>query len=202
MAKVDQAHAISAGNRQRRCPAEALHRNLLVAPKEESGESPKPPTRLSGRARFRLRRDSHSFAGLVEHTCPSNVVGHFFMRRPDLAPLRRGFVAGLPRSPDAPNLSPAVITRLTAEWQADYDAWQKRDLSARRYVYVLADGVYLQARMAAASQAGPVVATRRRPQLFHVAVQASVSEKQLCHARPRLTLDERAYRMLQPVSPV
>jgi putative transposase len=48
---------------------------------------------------------------------------------------------------DAPNLSPAVITRLTAEWQADYDAWQKRDLSARRYVFVWADGVYLQARM-------------------------------------------------------
>jgi putative transposase len=48
---------------------------------------------------------------------------------------------------DAPNLSAAVIARLTAEWQADYDAWQKRDLSARRYVYVWADGVYLQARM-------------------------------------------------------
>ena len=48
---------------------------------------------------------------------------------------------------DAPNLSPAVISRLTAEWQADYDAWQRRDLSARRYVYVWADGVYLQARM-------------------------------------------------------
>jgi hypothetical protein len=31
---------------------------------------------------------------------------------------------------DAPNLSPSVIARLTAEWQADYDAWQKRDLSA------------------------------------------------------------------------
>ena len=48
---------------------------------------------------------------------------------------------------DVPNLSPAVISRLTAAWQADYDAWQKRDLSARRYVYVWADGVYLQARM-------------------------------------------------------
>jgi transposase-like protein len=48
---------------------------------------------------------------------------------------------------DAPNLSPAVISRLTAEWQGDYDAWQKRDLSARQYVYVWADGVYLQARM-------------------------------------------------------
>src|SRR3981189_1186541 len=53
---------------------------------------------------------------------------------------------------DAPNLSPAVITRLTAEWQADYDAWQKRDLSARRYVYVWADGVYLQARMEPAAE--------------------------------------------------
>jgi putative transposase len=48
---------------------------------------------------------------------------------------------------DAPNLSPAVVARLTAEWQADYDAWQKRNLSPRRYVYVWADGVYLQARM-------------------------------------------------------
>src|SRR5438876_386394 len=48
---------------------------------------------------------------------------------------------------DAPNLSPAVISRLTAEWQGEYERWQKRDLSARRYVYVWADGVYLQARM-------------------------------------------------------
>ena len=48
---------------------------------------------------------------------------------------------------DAPNLSPAVISRLTAEWKDEYDRWQKRDLSARRYVYVWADGVYLQARM-------------------------------------------------------
>jgi putative transposase len=48
---------------------------------------------------------------------------------------------------EAPNLSPAVISRLTGQWQADYDAWQQRDLSARRYVYVWADGVYLQARM-------------------------------------------------------
>ena len=53
---------------------------------------------------------------------------------------------------DAPNLSPAVIARLTAEWQADYDAWRKRDLSARRYVYVWADGVYLQARMEEAAE--------------------------------------------------
>jgi transposase-like protein len=48
---------------------------------------------------------------------------------------------------DAPNLSPSVIARLRSEWEADYARWQRRDLSARRYVYVWADGVYLQARM-------------------------------------------------------
>jgi len=48
---------------------------------------------------------------------------------------------------DAPNLSPSVIGRLKEEWQVDHDRWQRRDLSARRYVYIWADGVYLQARM-------------------------------------------------------
>ncbi len=48
---------------------------------------------------------------------------------------------------EAPNLSPSVITRLTAQWTTEYERWQKRDLSARHYVYVWADGVYLQARM-------------------------------------------------------
>ena len=48
---------------------------------------------------------------------------------------------------DAPNLSPSVIARLKESWADDYARWQKRDLSARRYVYVWADGVYLQARM-------------------------------------------------------
>ena len=48
---------------------------------------------------------------------------------------------------DAPNLSPAVIARLKGEWEDEYQQWQKRDLSVRRYVYVWADGVYLQARM-------------------------------------------------------
>ena len=48
---------------------------------------------------------------------------------------------------DAPNLSPSAIGRLKESWQDEYDHWQRRDLSARRYVYVWADGVYLQARM-------------------------------------------------------
>ena len=40
---------------------------------------------------------------------------------------------------DAPNLSPAVISRLKGEWEGEYQRWRKRDLSARRYVYLWAD---------------------------------------------------------------
>jgi len=47
----------------------------------------------------------------------------------------------------APNLSAQVITRLKADWKVDFERWQARDLSARRYVYVWADGIHLQARM-------------------------------------------------------
>ena len=49
--------------------------------------------------------------------------------------------------PNAPNLSPSVITGLTAKWDIEYQRWQRRSLAARHYVYVWADGVYLQARM-------------------------------------------------------
>ena len=53
---------------------------------------------------------------------------------------------------DAPNLSPAVLGRLKAAWKDEFERWQQRDLSARRYVYIWADGVYLQARMEAEKQ--------------------------------------------------
>ena len=59
--------------------------------------------------------------------------------------------------PDAPNLSPGVISRLTAGWEEEYDRWRRRDLSVRRYVYIWADGVYLQARMEPAAECMLVV---------------------------------------------
>jgi putative transposase len=37
-------------------------------------------------------------------------------------------------------LSASVITRLVAQWQADYEAFSRRDLAGRDYVYVWADG--------------------------------------------------------------
>ena len=48
---------------------------------------------------------------------------------------------------DAPGLSSTAIARLKDGWLDEYEAWRKRDLSAKRYVYVWADGIYLQARL-------------------------------------------------------
>lgn len=54
-------------------------------------------------------------------------------------------------------LSPATITRLTAQWQADHKAFMDRDLSATDYVYVWADGVHLRIRLEEAKAAVLVV---------------------------------------------
>ena len=48
---------------------------------------------------------------------------------------------------DAPGLSASTIARLKEVWIDEHARWQKRDLSARRYVYVWADGIHLQARL-------------------------------------------------------
>ncbi len=49
--------------------------------------------------------------------------------------------------PDAPGLSASTIARLKTLWWEQYVAWQKRDLSAKRYVYFWADGVYFSPRL-------------------------------------------------------
>ncbi len=48
---------------------------------------------------------------------------------------------------DAPGLSATPIVRLKAAWADEYVRWARRDLSAKRYVYFWADGVYFQPRL-------------------------------------------------------
>ena len=43
---------------------------------------------------------------------------------------------------EAQGLSPAVVSRLKAEWAEAYAAWNRRDLAGEHYVYVWADGIY------------------------------------------------------------
>ena len=43
---------------------------------------------------------------------------------------------------EAQGLSPAVVSRLKAEWAEAYAAWNRRDLAGEHDVYVWADGIY------------------------------------------------------------
>jgi len=47
----------------------------------------------------------------------------------------------------ATGLSATTVSRLKKYWEADYQQWQQRNLSRRRYVYVWADGIYSNVRM-------------------------------------------------------
>src|SRR5260370_5922384 len=53
---------------------------------------------------------------------------------------------------DAPGLSASTIARLKEAWLDEHEHWRKRDLSAKHYVYVWADGMYVQARLEDAKQ--------------------------------------------------
>jgi putative transposase len=48
---------------------------------------------------------------------------------------------------DAPGLSASTVSRLKSVWEEEFEQWQKRDLSHRRYVYIWADGIYCNVRM-------------------------------------------------------
>ena len=48
---------------------------------------------------------------------------------------------------DAGGLSASTIARLKEAWVGEHARWLDRDLSVKRYVYVWADGIYIQARL-------------------------------------------------------
>ena len=48
---------------------------------------------------------------------------------------------------DAAGLSPTTISRLTAAWDEEYEAFRRRDLSGCDYVYVWVDGIHFNIRL-------------------------------------------------------
>jgi putative transposase len=50
--------------------------------------------------------------------------------------------------PGAGGLSATTVTRLKSGWEADYKRWSTRSLAEKRYVYLWADGVYFNVRLA------------------------------------------------------
>lgn len=49
--------------------------------------------------------------------------------------------------PNAAGLSATNVVRLKESWEQEYEEWQGRDLTGKRYVYVWADGVYFNVRL-------------------------------------------------------
>jgi len=49
--------------------------------------------------------------------------------------------------PAAAGLSATTISRLISVWQEEYQAWRKRSLAGKEYVYIWADGVYFRVRL-------------------------------------------------------
>ena len=74
----------------------------------------------------------HAFAGAL-------LAGHFDGRLPG--------GAGGTSGPERTELVTCGDFPADGRVAGEYERWQKRDLLARRYVYVWADGVFLQARM-------------------------------------------------------
>ena len=48
---------------------------------------------------------------------------------------------------DAGGLSAATVARLKEAWSEEHARWSRRDLSAKRYVYLWVDGIHVQARL-------------------------------------------------------
>jgi len=69
----------------------------------------------------------------------------------DFVPALEGFFGA------AAGLSASVITRLTAQWQADREAYMARSLADRDYVYVWADGVHFNIRLEDARRCALVI---------------------------------------------
>lgn len=53
--------------------------------------------------------------------------------------------------PNAKGFSAAVVTRLVASWEKDQEEWSRRSLAKSEYVYIWADGIHFNLRIAGGS---------------------------------------------------
>ena len=97
------------------------------------------------------RREGHPFT--------SAILPPYLRRTPSLEALIRAlYLKGLSTScfpealqailgDEAGGLSAANVVRLKKVWEGEFTAWQKRDLTGKRYVYVWADGICFNVRL-------------------------------------------------------
>jgi transposase-like protein len=96
---------------------------------------------------------------------------------------------------DAPGLSPATISRLKTIWQQDLDQWQARDLSAKRYVYFWADGIYCNVRMDDKQCLLVIIGATEDGTKELVAIEGGFRESELCWTQLLLSLKGRGLKI-------
>ena len=99
--------------------------------------------------------------------------------------------------PGAPGLSASTVVRLKEGWQKDYEAWSKRSLADKRYVYFWVDGIHFNIRLEGERQCILVVigATPEGKKEL-VAVQDGLRESE--QSWRELLLDLKARGLAQP----
>jgi len=98
--------------------------------------------------------------------------------------------------PAAPGLSASTVVRLKEVWQRDYEAWSKRSLADKRYVYFWVDGIHFNVRLEESRQCILIVmgaTPEGRKEL--VAVQDGLRESE--QSWRELLLDLRARGLTQ-----
>jgi transposase-like protein len=96
---------------------------------------------------------------------------------------------------DAPGLSAPTISRLKTIWQEDLQAWQKRDLSNKQYVYFWADGIYCNVRMDEKQCLLVIVGATEDGKKELVAIDGGYRESELSWAELLLDLKARGLKM-------
>lgn len=97
------------------------------------------------------RRENHSFtSGLLPpylRRAPSldALVPALYLKGVSTGDMQQALEAIL--GPNAAGLSATNVVRLKESWTPEYEAWQKRDLTGKRYVYLWADGIYFNVRL-------------------------------------------------------
>jgi transposase-like protein len=92
---------------------------------------------------------------------------------------------------DAPGLSAATISRLKTAWYQEFEQWQKRDLTAKRYVYFWADGVYSNVRMDERQCLLVIVGATLDGEKELVAIESGFRESELSWSQLLLDLKSR-----------
>jgi transposase-like protein len=91
-----------------------------------------------------------------------------------------------------------VVTRLVAQWQADYQAFCQRDLAERDYVYIWADGLHFRVRLGQAHLCCLVIVGVRADGTKELVVVAD-GERESTESWAELLRDLRRRGMRAPV---